>query len=714
MRSTDSFHAHHSPIGAHASFTIGMFGANGGLALEKGSPGNQSVFVGYRSESGRTCLFPFFEQLVNDAERFSQEDEADSSTNGTLVFDEQHIKRSYAWATDTFFAPGIEFSIRTPFDSIPDPSRADADSLKRASCPASFLELTIENTSDERWDGFFALQGDSPWTPLSQRCDLKGMMTRDAMGFATSDPSVSEFIDFGIDQALGKTHKTPNFLLGPIGGITFSVEAGASKTVQFVVGYHKAGAVTFNRQAEYWYTQYFKSIESVFAYALDHYDAYTAAAENKDAELNASNLSEDQKFLVAHATRSYYGSTQWLSEAGKALWLVNEGEYLMINTLDLTVDMAFFELKFNPWTVRNVLEHFVSHYSYEDRIFAPGDLGKSYPGGISFTHDMGVGNHFSPKQFSCYECAGIDRKCFSYMTYEELTNWIITAGLYVQHTEDQSFVEAHAELLAQCLNSLLNRDHPDPQQRNGLMSFDSSRTEGGGEITTYDSLDHSLGQARNNVYLAGKAWASYLALEALFKMIDNDDLAQSAYQAALLTASALENAFDASVGYIPAVLENDNQSAIIPAVEALIYPHKMGLHQYLDPEGPFNGYLSVLKRHVQNILKPGICLYANGGWKLSSSADNSWMSKICLNQFVIHEILGIHYPMELEADRAHVEWQVVGSKSQACSDQFASGKPIGSLYYPRIVTNILWLEAESLQRGKINLTDSRRVKDFVA
>ena len=400
--------------------------------------------------------------MVNDAERFSQEDEADSSTSGTLVFDEQHIKRSYAWATDTFFAPGIEFSIRTPFDSIPDPSRADADSLKRASCPASFLELTIENTSDERWDGFFALQGDSPWTPLSQRCDLKGMMTRDAMGFATSDPSVSEFIDFGIDQALGKTHKTPNFLLGPIGGITFSVEAGASKTVQFVVGYHKAGAVTFNRQAEYWYTQYFKSIESVFAYALDHYDAYTAAAENKDAELNASNLSEDQKFLVAHATRSYYGSTQWLSEAGKALWLVNEGEYLMINTLDLTVDMAFFELKFNPRTVRNVLEHFVSHYSYEDRIFAPGDLGKSYPGGISFTHDMGVGNHFSPKQFSCYECAGIDRKCFSYMTYEELTNWIITAGLYVQHTEDQSFVEAHAELLAQCLNSLLNRDHPIP------------------------------------------------------------------------------------------------------------------------------------------------------------------------------------------------------------------------------------------------------------
>ena len=33
-------------------------------------------------------------------------------------------------------------------------------------------------------------------------------------------------------------------------------------------------------------------------------------------------------------------STQWLDN-GQPLWVVNEGEYLMINTLDLTVDMLF-------------------------------------------------------------------------------------------------------------------------------------------------------------------------------------------------------------------------------------------------------------------------------------------------------------------------------------------------------------------------------------
>ena len=713
MRKTDSFHAHHSPMGSHSSFTVGMFGANGGMALEKGAPADQSIFVGYRSESGLTKLFPFYENLVNDAERFSQDDSHKEAK--TVEFLEEEIQRNYQWATDQFVAPGIDFKIRTPFFSIPDPARADAESLKKASCPASFIEITINNDSNEDWEGFFAIQGTTPWTPLSSRGDrLKGMISRDEIGFASDDESVSEFIDFGIEQALARTHKTPNFLLGPIGGLSFSVPAGAEKTVRLTLGYFKAGDVTFNRSAQYWYTQYFDSIESVFSYALDNYDSYSDRAIQSDKELGTYNLSEDQQFLIAHATRSYYGSTEWLVENDKPLWLVNEGEYLMINTLDLTIDMAFFELNLNPWTVRNVLEHFVSHYSYEDEVFAPDDPNAFHKGGISFTHDMGVGNHFSPNEYSCYECAGIDRKCFSYMTYEELTNWILCAGLYVSHTQDMEFLKQHANIFERCFESLQNRDHPDPSQRDGLMGYDSSRTVDGGEITTYDSLDHSLGQARKNVYLGGKCWASYLALESLFKLLNNGALASSAHSAAVLCANTLEKAFDEGLGFIPAVLENGNQSAIIPAVEALIYPYKMGLQDSVQVDGEFGGYISALKRHVDYILKPGICIYADGGWKLSSSADNSWMSKICLNQFVIHEILEMNYGGEAEADSAHVEWEVNGSKDQACSDQFASGKPIGSLYYPRIVTNILWLEANSMRWAKAKNASQKHMQDVIA
>ena len=479
MRSTNSFHAHHSPMGAHASFTLGMFGANGGMALEKGSPGDQSIFIGYRSESGLTRLFPFYENLVNDAERFSQGDSQNEAR--TVEFRDDEIQRNYRWSTDQFTAQGIDFKIRTPFFSIPDPAIANEHELKKASCPASFIEISLTNHSDEAWEGFFAIQGSTPWTPLSSRqVGLKGMISCDEMGFASSDESVSEFIDFGIEQALARTHRTPNFLLGPIGGLSFSVPAGTEKTVRLVLAYFKEGEVTFNRSTSYWYTQYFNSIESVFSYALENYDTYAEIALQSDKKLMAYNLSDDQKFLIAHATRSYYGSTEWLVENGKPLWLVNEGEYLMINTLDLTIDMAFFELNLNPWTVRNVLEHFVTHYSYKDEIFAPEDPETLYKGGISFTHDMGVGNHFSPNTYSCYECAGIDRKCFSYMTYEELTNWILCAGLYVSHTQDKEFLDKHSNIFEDCFNSLQNRDHPDPGKRDGLMGFDSFRTLGGG------------------------------------------------------------------------------------------------------------------------------------------------------------------------------------------------------------------------------------------
>jgi hypothetical protein len=74
------------------------------------------------------------------------------------------------------------------------------------------------------------------------------------------------------------------------------------------------------------------------------------------------------------------------------------------------------------------------------------------------------------------------------------------------------------------------------------------------------------------------------------------------------------------------------------------------------------------------------------------------MSKISISQFVVREILGMSYEGEERADAAHVSWQVKGSEFYACSDQFGAGKPIGSLYYPRIVTNILWMESAAMTR----------------
>lgn len=46
------YNAHHAPIGAFASFTLGYKGAKGGLGLELGKPADQNVYIGLQSRDG--------------------------------------------------------------------------------------------------------------------------------------------------------------------------------------------------------------------------------------------------------------------------------------------------------------------------------------------------------------------------------------------------------------------------------------------------------------------------------------------------------------------------------------------------------------------------------------------------------------------------------------------------------------------------------------
>ncbi len=134
----------------------------------------------------------------------------------------------------------------------------------------------------------------------------------------------------------------------------------------------------------------------------------------------------------------------------------------MMNTLDLSVDMAFYEARNNPWTLRNLLEQFADRYSYVDRLNRPAsnagglELGNirdpelvkrlilpaeetDLPGGVSFSHDMGVAGQFSPAGSSSYELAGVIG-CFSFMTAEQLLNWILIAATYVLISGDEAWL----------------------------------------------------------------------------------------------------------------------------------------------------------------------------------------------------------------------------------------------------------------------------------
>ncbi|NJK91462.1 MAG: beta-xylosidase, partial [Blastochloris sp.] len=292
---------------------------------------------------------------------------------------------------------------------------------------------------------------------------------------------------------------------------------------------------------------------------------------------------------------------------------------------------------------------------------------------------------------------------FSHMTHEELVNWILCALLYVHRSGDKLWLKKNLSIFQRCLSSMMNRDHPEPALRNGIMGLDSSRCAGGSEITTYDSLDTSLGQARNNLYLAVKSWACYVGLEALFQKVGRSKAARDCHQQAARACTTLSAALNPQ-GYIPAVIGEGVDSQIIPAVEGLVFPHLLGLPQALSEDGPYTPLIRALKTHTRTVLQPGACLFPDGGLKLSSSSNNSWLSKIYLCQFVIREVLRLPCAsLMTQADRAHVAWLLHPQESYwAWSDQMISGVASGSKYYPRGVTAILWLQES--KKNKILIT----------
>lgn len=678
------FNAHHSPVGAFATLTLGCKGPRGGLGLELGGPANEGIYVGAETaDGGRFQAFPFYGGAETQSEDYDVEGLSDFQHDQALsAFPDSEIKRRFGAAVDEWTAGDLRLRIYSPPRSVPDPSSHD---VREQVVPSVLVELTLDNRAGSRdRKAFFGYAGSerAVGMRLLDEPGLTGVGQGGFIAIATEDSDVYAGLGWQPEAVLKpKLEENLGFMLGSLGLIVGSTPAGQIRTFRFAVAFFREGTATTGIRTRYLYRRYFDRIEEVLRHTLESADRSVREAERFDTKV-LSGLSEDRAFMLAHAIRSYFGSTQLLErEDGRPLWVVHEGEYRMMNTFDLTVDQAFFELALNPWTVRNELDLFVERYAYQDGIRSPGspDL---HAGGIAFTHDMGVANAFAAPGRSGYEQAGL-RGCFSYMSSEELTNWVITAGLYVVHTQDWAWARENASVFVECLLSMERRDDPDEAARNGVMGLDAARCEGGAEITTYDSLDASLGQARNNLYLAVKSWAAYLYLEHVFSAIEQPGPAargRSQAERAAATIIAARN----EEGLLPAVIGEGVDARIIPAIEALVYPHASGL------ACGFGELRSALSEHFRRVLKPGVCKFPDGGWKLSSTSRNSWLSKIYLCQYVAESVL--NYEPDGEADRAHVGWLLDEENVYyAWSDQMLAGKAVGSRYYPRGVTAILWL-----------------------
>ncbi|HEX4086016.1 MAG TPA: glycoside hydrolase family 52 protein [Chthoniobacteraceae bacterium] len=691
------YNTQHSPIGAFASLTLGAKGAKGGLGLELAKPADQNVYIGCEDADGNgfSCL-PFFDSCGDEVMHLEGPAARLPAQIHLRQFEDERISRVLTPCRDVWKAGDIEFAIFTPGCPAPDPGRASARDLRLAYAPALALEMVIDNTRGRiPRRAFFGFMGNDPTCEMRRLDDTSrgrfvGIGCGRSKAIASRSGDVQAAQGLSVQEIL-RDHSAESFAFG-IGRVALliaTIPAGEKRKLEFTVCFHRAGIVTTGLDASYHYARHFPDVESVAVFALRNYSALKQRGADFEERFQSSNLSDARKFMLAQAVHSYYGSTQLLDVRGEPMWIVNEGEYRLINTLDLTVDQLYFEMELNPWTVRNELDWFAKRYSYKDRIQFPGS-DRAYLGGISFTHDMGKANHLSRPGFSAYE-KGAMRGCYSHMTHEELVNWLICALTYEHRTRDTRWLAKTMPLFDRCLQSLLRRDHPNEKHRDGIMSLDSARCCGTGEITTYDSLDASLGQARNSVYLAVKCWGVYVGLAAFYRRNGNPAAADVCETQAALCALNIVSSADAD-GFLPAILHENVFSRIIPAVEGLIIPYLLELKELLEDHTLYGGLVPVLKRHLRQVMRPGVCLFPDGGWKISSTSDNSWLSKTYLCQFVAEHVLGMEMDME-SADEAHASWLLDERNLYwAWSDQMVAGEARGSRYYPRGVTSILWLK----------------------
>ncbi|WP_026883298.1 glycoside hydrolase family 52 protein [Clostridium akagii] len=674
-----SFYAHHSSFGAFSSFMLGKIGKGGGFVLNDVRPPKNNVYIGYKQEK-MIRLFPFCNINNNAEEDFTGEVDNTKKNKPIKIFSENEINREMGWASDTWDSDRLTFSLITPFGYVKDPVAMTEEEKKYAFAPVIFAQLTFDNR-DKTTDAelIFGIEGPKRRLSITTQGRYLGGACERKYGFAAaSSEDIKELSRLDILTSFANDNYE-NHDLGTAPSLIFKVPAGTLKTYTIVLATYEQGTITTGIDTDFYYSGLFKSLEDVIDFGIENVDYYLDMAEQRDKELKESKLNKYRQFLLAHATHSYHASSQLMKkEDGSPLWVVNEGEYIMMNTFDLTVDHIFYEMKFHPWTIKNSLDLFAERYSYYDQ------------SGIAFTHDMGVANGFSPKGYSSYELPNL-HGCFSYMTHEELLNWILTGAVYTLKMNDKEWLNNNVKIFLACFESLCARD----KDYDGIMDIDSTRCQEGSEITTYDSLDVSLGQARNNLYLGLKSWSAYVLLEKIFEKVGLNEISTRSLEKAKAAASTIVSQFNDKEQYIPAVFENGNTSRIIPAVEALVYPYIVGDTSSVSEDGIYGDLIKKLKKHILTIMKPGICIdEVSGGWKLSSTSKNTWNSKIFLCQYVIKEILNMNFDKEEDWDRVHATWQQVSCSGDGATDQVNSdtGTSRGSRLYPRLVTSILWMK----------------------
>ncbi len=695
---TPFFMTHHSPVGAWSSFTFGLPGK--GVSIDHESPSVRNtadLLVAVSRGPGKVTAFPFLSGIVNaDNEMIYSGDSNDFSIKKRWNFiPPSFMNRTLTSCIDEYSSGEITLRVYTPHCELPDPEQDQ--SLKYAACPGILMELTVDNSDcQEAAFGFIGLSCQDiagrirplDWSSDESLCGVAfsgcwAMAARSIEGevYTIRDNTIAQHVETG---------KKVVHNGGNEGGICFIVPPLSKTTLSAAFGFFHEGNATQGLKARYLFNRYFTSVEEVCGFILDNaQDIRKDCIEIDDKYSNLSDFSKYQAYC--QALRAYFANTQLTEADDRVYYNVSEGMYLWRNTMDLAVDHLPFELRQNPWVVRNIMDLFIERYSYHDEVRFPEAPEKRFSGGLSFTHDMGSFSSYSPKGFSGYEMT--DAEFYNYMTTEELLNGIYCIAAYAISTKDMEWIRKRADIARELLISMENRDHFDPAKRNGILKAESMRCgESGKEITTYDSLDHSIQNAVGSVYVAVKTMCAGVLLEEYFKLVNMDEYAMRAAAMSEKTQRSLGEFFDAQKGCFRANLYQETESMVIAAIEPFAVPIHLGLKDKFVENARLT---ELFQKHIRTCLKSGNCLEETyGGLKLSSTSANTWPSKVILCIYVMEELFGLNLQQEYPPIMKELlHWLQVSAAEKTISDQiFCDRRTVkGGSYYPRHITSSLWV-----------------------
>ena len=252
----------------------------------------------------------------------------------------------------------------------------------------------------------------------------------------------------------------------------------------------------FEVKGERWafkYAQQFASLDAVEQHVRNRPTEVFDNAVKVNGIIGANDFAGSTNHLLSYTLHSWAINT-WLAAKGEKFeehfFGVWEGLCYMTSTLDVEFTQAPFYLAVWPELLAIELDHWTNYTKPGTNLLGAAGEGTAY-----FSHDMGA-----------HACA--NAQVYSHdMHVEETANWLIMAAAHWRRTGDDAVIRKHAGKIGGYLKFLEKCD----TTGNGVPNV--------GVANTIDDASPAIQFGREQVYLAVKTMAAYVAGAAILKHV---------------------------------------------------------------------------------------------------------------------------------------------------------------------------------------------------